>query len=300
MTTAIDLSRLPPPTILDNLDFEAILAERKSRLLDLTPEDEREDLAALLNLESEPLTKFLEESAYRELLLRQTQNERARSLLLAYAAGAELDHIGVTYYRTDRLTLDAGDPEALPPVPPTLEADRDYRRRILLAQDSWSTAGPKRAYEYWALSAHADVKDANASTPAPGEVLISVLSRQGSGAADLALLDAVREAVNDEWVAPQTDLVSVQSASIVVYECVAALEVYPGPDPEMVRKEAVARVTEWIEERHRLGASIIRDALLSQLYVEGVRRVMLSHPATDIECAEYEAAHATEIEVSIA
>ena len=27
MTDAIDLSRLPPPTIIDELDFEAILAE---------------------------------------------------------------------------------------------------------------------------------------------------------------------------------------------------------------------------------------------------------------------------------
>ena len=46
-----------------------------------------------------------------------------------------------------------------------------------------SVAGPTGAYEFHALSADGDVKDAAATSPAPGEVVVTVLSRTGDGAA---------------------------------------------------------------------------------------------------------------------
>jgi phage-related baseplate assembly protein len=294
MTEAIDLSRLPPPTIIDELDFEEILAELKADLLERSPE-----LDDVLDLESEPLVKLLEVVAYRELILRAQHNERLRALLLAYAQGPSLDHIGVTYYLTERLELDPGDPDAVPPVPVTMESDADYRRRILLAFDGWSTAGPERSYVYHALGADPQVKDATSITPARGEVLITVLSREGDGTASPALIEAVQAATNDEWVAPQTDHVTVQGATINAYQSIAELEVYPGPDPEMVREEAEKQVAAWVEEQHRLGVTIVRDALLARHYVEGVRRVSLISPAEDVTCEPTEAPFAEAVEVTL-
>ena len=220
MSEGIDLSKLPAPSIVEEPDFEVLLQELKDDLTAELPE-----VAEVLDLESEPLTKLLEVWAFRELLLRQQHNERARALMLAYSSGAELDHIGVTYYQTERQLIDAGDPDAEPPVPPTYESDEEYRRRILLAWDSWSTAGPERGYVYHALTADEQVKDATAVTPAPTEVTVTVLSREGDGAAGQALLDTVAAAVNDEWVRPQTDLVTVQAATIQAYQVVATLDV---------------------------------------------------------------------------
>ena len=73
----IDISQLPPPDVIETLDFEQIFADRKAALLAALPEELREPAARVLQLESEPLTKLLEESAYRELLLRQ-QRQRLR------------------------------------------------------------------------------------------------------------------------------------------------------------------------------------------------------------------------------
>src|SRR5690554_5657027 len=130
MSNAIDLSRLPPPSIIDEPEVESILSDLKADLITRNP-----DIRDVLDMESEPLTKLLEVWAYRELLLRQQHNERARSLMLAYASDEALDHIGVTYYYTARLVLAPGDPQATPPVAPTMETDSDYKRRLLLAGD---------------------------------------------------------------------------------------------------------------------------------------------------------------------
>lgn len=71
--------------MVETLDFETILAERKATLISLYPEDEQDAVARTLTLESEPLVKYLEENAYREVILRQRINEAAKAGMVAYA-----------------------------------------------------------------------------------------------------------------------------------------------------------------------------------------------------------------------
>ena len=59
----IDLSQLPAPDVVETLDFETILAERKATLVSLYPEEQQDAVARTLALESEPLVKYLEENA---------------------------------------------------------------------------------------------------------------------------------------------------------------------------------------------------------------------------------------------
>ena len=73
----IDLSQLPAPDVVETLDFETILAERKATLVSLYPEEQQEAVARTLALESEPLVKYLEENAYREVIWRQRVNDAA-------------------------------------------------------------------------------------------------------------------------------------------------------------------------------------------------------------------------------
>ena len=77
MTTAIDLSQLPAPQVIETLDFETILAGRRAYLVSLWPEEQRAEIAARLELESDPLHKVLQENAYRELVLRERINDSA-------------------------------------------------------------------------------------------------------------------------------------------------------------------------------------------------------------------------------
>lgn len=73
--STITLSQLPQPDVIEVLDYEVILAERKAYLVSLYPADQQAALAATLALDSEPITKLLQENAYRELILRQRINE---------------------------------------------------------------------------------------------------------------------------------------------------------------------------------------------------------------------------------
>ena len=75
------------------LDFEVILAERKAILISLFPEEQQEAVARTLALESDPLVKYLEENAYREVIWRQRVNDAARANMLAYATKSDLDNM---------------------------------------------------------------------------------------------------------------------------------------------------------------------------------------------------------------
>ena len=108
----IDLSQLPAPQIVDVPDFETLLAERKAEFVALHPKDEQEALMRTRELESEPVTKLLQENAYRELLLRQRINEAAQAVMVAYAMGGDLDHLAANY-NVKRLTVTPADDDAV-------------------------------------------------------------------------------------------------------------------------------------------------------------------------------------------
>ena len=235
----IDLSQVPAPAVIEELNFETLLAERKAELIAAMPADMQADITATLALESEPLTILLEDNVYRELALRAHVNDSAKATMLAYATGTDLDQRGANL-GVLRLTLVEADIEAVPPVPAVREADDDFRARILLSLESYTTAGSTDSYRYHALSASAQVLDARIVSPAPGQVLVYVLSREGDGVASDELLAAVASALNAFKVRPLTDQVTVLSASIVHYTIEAAIYVSNGSSPETVREQAGA------------------------------------------------------------
>ncbi len=222
----IDLNQLPAPDVVEELDFETILAERKATLISLYPEDQQEAVARTLTLESEPLVKLLEENAYRELIWRQRVNEAARAVMLACAAGNDLDVIGANY-NTTRLIITPADDSTIPPTPAVMESDTDYRLRIQQAFEGLSVAGSVGAYQYHGRSADGRVADISVTSPSPACVTISVLSRENNGVASEDLLAVVRNALNGEDVRPVADRVTVQSAAIVEYQINATLYLYP-------------------------------------------------------------------------
>ena len=285
----IDLSQLPAPDVVEALDYETLLAERKATLISLYPAEQQPAITRTLALESEPLVKLLQENAYRELILRQRINEAAKANMVAWATGADLDQLGANNGVT-RLTLRAADNSTLPPTAAVMESDDNFRMRIAAAFEGLSVAGPSGAYEYHAKSADGRIADVSATSPAPAEVVITVLSREGDGTAPADLLTIVANALNDEDVRPVADRVRVQAAAIVSYRVDATLFLYPGPEAEPIRAAAEAKLLAFINAQSRLGRDIRQSALYAALHVEGVQRVELAQPTADVVLDKTQAA----------
>lgn len=294
MTTtfsAIDLSQLPPPNVVQPLDYETILAEM---IADMRARHTDFDA----NVESDPAYKILEVAAARELNIRQRVNDGARGIMLAYASGSDLDQIAANKELT-RFVLDPGNPNAIPPVPPTYESDADLRRRVQLADEALTTAGSRGSYVALTLNADASVKDADAESPTPGEVTVYVLSRTGDGTADSGLIETVEAALNDEDKRPMTDNVTVLSATITTYAIEAVLTIYPGPDAMVVQANAIAAAQAYANSIHKLGYDIKLSAVYAALHQPGVQSVDLVQPAADVAIATGEAAYCTAFDITV-
>ena len=286
----IDLSQLPAPAVVEELDYEAIYTERKAMLLSLYPEDQRAAVARTLSLESDPLVKMLQENAYRELLWRQRVNEAARAVMVAFAQGNDLDQLGANF-SVSRLVITPADDSTLPPTPALMESDSDFRLRIQQSFEGLSVAGSAGAYQYHGRSADGRVADVSVISPSPASVTVSVLSREGDGSASPELVAIVAAALNGEDVRPVADRVTVQSAAIVPYEIDATLYLYSGPEKEPVRAAAEQKLKAYISAQHRLGRDIRRSAIYAALHVEGVQRVELTTPAADIVLTDAQASY---------
>lgn len=320
--TAVDLSQLPAPSVVEALSFEQIFA---AMLADLQSRDP--SFTALV--ESDPAYKILQVAAYRELVLRQRVNDAARAVMLAYAVDEDLDNLAALLGVT-RLQLSPGDPDHS--IPPTMESDADLRRRVVLAPEGFSVAGPEGAYIFHALSAAPDVLDASATSPTPddiraiissvltahaaapelvadmdaaldaadwpGDVTVSILSRQGDGTASGDLLGAVSSALTADNVRPLTDHVTVQSAEIINYTVEATIYTYAGPDSAVVIAASTQRLNDYIAESHRMGRDITMSGLYSVLHSPGVQRVELTAPTADIVVDRTQAAYCTGVTIT--
>ncbi|HBR3116177.1 TPA: baseplate J/gp47 family protein [Klebsiella pneumoniae] len=282
----IDLSQLPKPIIIEELDFETVLVEVKALMVAAFPADQQSAVAAALGLESEPLNIIAQAIAYRELLLRQRINEGVAACMLSHSTGDDLDNIAANL-DTERLTITA----ATDTTDAVTESDEALRLRAQAAFEGMSVAGPSAAYEYFARSASGKVADVKASSPAPAEVVIAVLSTEGDGTASPELLADVAEAVNDEEVRPLGDRVTVRSAEIVDYEINATLYLYPGPESEPIINAADASLQKFLKQNNKkISRDVARSAISAALHVQGVQRVVINSPVNDIKISDVQAA----------
>ncbi|KWN07024.1 baseplate assembly protein [Burkholderia ubonensis] len=292
--TPIDLSQLPSPDVVETIDYETLLAERKARLVSLYSAAEQAEIAATLALESEPMVKLLQENAYRELVLRQRVNDAARAVMLAYAIGEDLDHLAALF-GIRRLTITPADPEHN--VAAVMESDIDLRARTQLAPQSFSVAGPEGAYVSHARNAHGRVLDASAVSPAPCEVLVTVLARDGDGTADQQLVDAVTAALQADDVRPLTDKVTVRAAEILRYAIRARLVFFAGPDRAVALAQANKAMKKYADDMHRLGMEVTLDGIYAAARAAGVQKVILESPLAGIPATKQQAPYCTGIEL---
>lgn len=286
----IDLSKLPEPEAIEDLDYEVILSEIKSDFLALWPDYSGEP--------HDPITKVLEVAAMREMMLRQSHNEKASQIMLAYAKGSNLDALGaLPWLQVERQTVAPADDTTTPPTPAIMEDDDRFRERILLAYNQLSTAGSEGSYRYHALSASELIKDVQVKSPTPGDVLVTILGVDGDGSADQELIDTVLTGLNAESVRPLTDFVTVQSAAILTYSIDATIYTYSGASPTPVIEEAEKSITRYVTEQHQIGLDVTLSGVHSALHIAGVSDVALTG-FNEIRTSDTEAAYCTAITVN--
>ncbi|MDD1014693.1 baseplate assembly protein [Pseudomonas rubra] len=289
--SSVDLSALPAPQVLEDLDFEAIyqadLATFRSHMGD------NWDAA----VESDPVNKLLEVGAYRKLLNRARVNDAAKALLLAYAQGADLDQLAANV-QLQRLVVQAQDTSSVPPTPQVLEEDDALRERVQLVYEGLTTAGPRNSYILHARNASGQVADATAESPSPAEVVVTVLTLESVGDAGPQLLETVRRKLNDDDVRPVGDRLTVQGAQILRYRIDAVVHMSgSGPEIEATLAECKRRLQAWINPRRRLGVEVARSGVDAQLHINGVSRVDLNN-WTDIRPTQAQAAWCEGISVT--
>ncbi|MET0373168.1 MAG: baseplate J/gp47 family protein, partial [Rhizorhabdus sp.] len=222
--TAVDLSRLPAPAVIEALSFEQIRADMLAMLAARLPGFDA-------FVESEPAVKLIEVFAYRELLLRARINDAARAVMPAYAIGADLDQLAALM-GVARLLVTPADPQT--GAAAVMESDADLRRRLVLAPEGYSVAGPEGAYIFHALTADGDVLDASATSPSPGAVVVTILARGNGGVAGAPLVAEVAAYLSADERRPLTDVVTVQPAQLVDYQITAQVRTFAGPDAAIV------------------------------------------------------------------
>ena len=276
--TAIDLSAMTPPDIIETLDYETIVTDMRDDLVARFPA-----IVGVIDLESEPARKLIEAFAYRELLLRARINDSARAVLLASSYGSNLDHLGALF-----TTMRQGG-----------ETDDRLRRRIQLAPEAFSVAGPKGAYQYHALTVAPWSRDVSAIMTAPGTVRVTMLKEGAEPVPTPAELQSVLIALRDDAVRPLTDVVQVLGPQVVPVTIDARLTLYPGPDGTLVQSRALVAITAWVERNRMLGMNLRRSAIFARLHQEGVHSVELIAPAEDVVLDDTEVYAVTALTVTV-
>lgn len=293
--TPINLAALPDPQVVEQIDYERLLLERKAYAVSLWPADQQAEIATRLALDSDPITKLLQENTYREMLWRQRVNEAALATLLAKALGTDLEQVAANF-NVQRLVVTP----ATPKTEAVRESDEALRERAQMAFEGLSTAGPRNSYIFHARSASGLVADATAESPSPAVVVVTVQALLGDGSASPAVLEAVRAYVSDDDRRPVADRLTVQSAQVLPYVVSAVLHLSTsGPEVEPIRQAALSSLTALVTQRRRLGVQVPASALYAALHVEGVRRVELQN-WQDLTPTNAQAAYCTGIKLNVA
>ena len=160
-----------------------------------------------------------------------------------------------------------------------IESDTALRERVRLAPESFSVAGSKEAYEFWAKTTSPAILDVTVDGPAaePGHVYIYPLMTGGTLPSQ-EVLDAVAETCSASKVRPLTDTVHVVAPTVVDYAI--DLTYYASRTNSTITRDVTAAVDEYILwQRSRIGRDINPSELISRVMLAGATRVTLASPA---------------------
>lgn len=281
----IDFARLPPPDVVETIDYEVLLKRYK---LDVLSKNDK--LASALNLEQSPTNVILSAEAYGEMLVRARVNAAARAVMLAFSKGADLDNLAA-FFGVERA---AG------------ETDDSLRRRAQLGPEAFTTAGSEGAYIFQALTADPVViRDVTAvKVDDRGRVRICVMAAGADPVPTNDTILKVRDRLNSKGIRPLTDVISVVPVKVIRTNIVANLSLYPGPDASLIMADVAKALTKVRTNVSLIGRDLTRSAIISALNQEGVQSVDLISPAENVaadtdQCVLIESAAVTPLQLRV-
>lgn len=272
--------------IIEPLSYDAIYARRKASFISLWPENEQQKWRDVLELESEPVVKLLQESAYLELLLRARINDVARSNLLTSARNNDLNNLA-SFYGVERLAH---------------ENDDEFRNRIRERIRASSTAGPKEHYRYHALSADPTIADVYIDSARPGLVNIAIIAKNEQNeliAASESLIAKVKAHLSQEHIKVLTDTLDIKGATVRTLDIEANVWLLPQVAANELEK-IKAHLRRQAKQEMQLGRSLTQSWLIKTLHTENVQRIELIQPQSDINIAHHEAVDIDQITLHLA
>lgn len=157
------------------------------------------------------------------------------------------------------------------------EDDDNYRKRILLAPEAFTTCGTEGAYTYHALSVSQFIADVSISTPQGGTVQIAVLTR--NGVPSESIVRQVQSYVADPKRRTLCDSVQVVPAQEIAYQINAELDLIETANEQATLANAEQALRTYLSARtQKLGLDIVPLDIQTALKVAGVYNVRLSQP----------------------
>lgn len=259
-----ELASLPKPTVVEELDVETILARKKTTLQGIY---DREGLPlTVLNTAYEPSTIQLETSSEDELNLRARINDAARARLLAFATGADLDHLAA-FYEVFRMEG---------------ESDQRLKLRVILAIQGRSTGGTEERYRYFALTADIRVADAIVYTVGRSPVIhVALFSTDATGQANAALISIVDAALKDRKVRMANDTIVVGTAIRTIVNLEANVWLLPSADLSTLQAMESSLRSAWGVSQ-ALGRDFVSTWWVSKLMLDGVHKIEPVQPISDV------------------
>ena len=159
-------------------------------------------------------------------------------------------------------------------------SDEEFYELMRASMDTYSCAGAKGGYIYFAKQVSTEIKDVVANSPSAGQVALYVLMQNGE-IAGTEIKNAVLAACNASDVRPLTDYVQVSDPETAEYTIdftyyISADSTLNSAEIQTAIDTAVSAYTAW--QSGKLGRDINPSYLVSLLMQTGIKRVEVMSP----------------------
>lgn len=161
------------------------------------------------------------------------------------------------------------------------ETDDNYRERIHLAPEGFSSAGPDGAYEYFVRQYSSLIADVKVLSPSPGVVDLRILLQNGQIPED-TFLEGLLTFMSDKTRRPLTDKVETGAPEIINYDIdvVYYLKQSDTGIAKEVKNKIEASVDDYeLWQRLKIGRDINPSELTAKMIIAGAKRIEMKSPS---------------------
>lgn len=161
--------------------------------------------------------------------------------------------------------------------------DDNYRKVLELIPESYSTAGPAGAYEYWTRKTSSLIKDVFVDNPSPNYVDVYILGENGSLITE-EIKEKVLEILSSDTVRPQGDIVNVKDPDAVNYMIDFTFYIDRKNEARAIEiSNSIARgIEEYKKDINKIGVHINNQDIIALAINNGAKRVEIREPQNRI------------------